>query len=63
VLASGLASSDEGAPYKTLQHWVDAQGDQEAISLANSLNQLTFSNNLDAPLEEIKRTLINRLTF
>ena len=63
VLASGLVSSDESAPYKTLQHWVDAQGDQEAVSLANSLNQLTFSNSVEEPLEEIKRTLINRLMF
>lgn len=63
VLASGCAGAEGSERYKTLQHWADAQGDQEATWLAHSINQLAFSKSDQAPLEEIKRALINRLTL
>lgn len=62
LLSSGLESADKSAQYKTLQQWAEAQGDQEAISLANTLNQLSFAKSDNLPLDEIKRILISRLT-
>jgi hypothetical protein len=62
VLLSGRLAGAEGSDhFKTLQQWADAQSDQEAAHLAKSLNQLAYSQRAEAPLDELKRALINRL--
>jgi hypothetical protein len=62
VLLSGRLAGAEGSDhFKTLQQWADAQSDQEAAHLAKRLNQLAYSQRAEAPLDELKRALINRL--
>ena len=58
------AASPEASPrFKTLQQWAEAQADQEATVLAHHINQLAFSPHADAPLNELKQRVINRLTL
>lgn len=61
LLSRSMTGAESNAQYKTLQQWADSQGDQEAASLANSLNQLAYGQRVEAPLDELKRALINRL--
>jgi hypothetical protein len=61
LLSRSMSGAENNAQYKTLQQWADSQGDEEAASLAKSLNQLAYGQRAEAPLDELKRALINRL--
>ncbi len=61
LLSRSMTGAESNAQYKTLQQWAVVQGDQEAASLAKSLNQLAYGQRGEAPLDELKRALINRL--
>ena len=61
LLVDGSANSGTNTQFKTLQQWADAQGDQEALALADGINQSAYGEQSEMPLNEIKRRLIKRL--